>query len=82
MLPATAVDQPDNAVRALRLGVARVASPGRYRAAAVSRDLGRLLGDGSYLARAQQAAAFLAAEDGAARGARIVLDTLEQLGSN
>jgi UDP:flavonoid glycosyltransferase YjiC (YdhE family) len=75
-------DQPDNAARALRLGVARVASPGRYRAATVSRDLGRLLGDGSYLARAQHAAASLAAEDGAARGARIVLDTLEQLGSN
>ena len=75
-------DQPDNAARAERLGVARVASPGRYRAATVSRDLGRLLGDGRYLARAQQAAASLAAEDGAARGARIVLDTLEQLGSN
>jgi rhamnosyltransferase subunit B len=75
-------DQPDNAARAERLGVARVASPGRYRAAPASRDLGRLLGDGRYLARAQEAAAFLAAEDGAARGARIVLDTLEQLGSN
>lgn len=75
-------DQPDNAARALRLGVARVASPRRYRAAPVSLDLGRLLGEGRYLARAQQAAASLAAEDGAARGARIVLDTLEQLGSN
>jgi UDP:flavonoid glycosyltransferase YjiC (YdhE family) len=75
-------DQPDNAARAERLGVARVASPGRYLAAAVSRDLALLLGEGRYLARAQQAAAGLAAEDGATRGARIVLDTLEQLGSN
>jgi rhamnosyltransferase subunit B len=75
-------DQPDNAARALRLGVARVASPGGYRAAPVSRDLGRLLGEGCYLARAQETAAALAAEDGAARAARIVLDTLEQLGSN
>jgi UDP:flavonoid glycosyltransferase YjiC (YdhE family) len=75
-------DQPDNADRALRLGVARVASPSAYRAASASRDLSRLLGEPSYLARAQQAAASLAAEDGAVRGARIVLDTLEQLGSN
>jgi UDP:flavonoid glycosyltransferase YjiC (YdhE family) len=50
--------------------------------ASASRDLGRLLGAGCYLARAQEGAAALAAEDGAARGARIVLDTLEQLGSN
>jgi UDP:flavonoid glycosyltransferase YjiC (YdhE family) len=75
-------DQPDNADRAVRLGVARVTSPGRYRAAPAALDLGRLLDQGSYLARARQAVAFLSAEDGAARGARIVLDTLEQLGSN
>ncbi len=75
-------DQFDNAARAERLGLARVSSPGRYRAASASRDFGRLLGEGRYLARAREAADFLAAEDGAARGARIVLDTLEQLGSN
>jgi UDP:flavonoid glycosyltransferase YjiC (YdhE family) len=75
-------DQPDNAARAQRLGVARVTPPGRYRAAPAGQDLGRLLDQGSYLVRAREAAAFVSAEDGAARGARIVLDTLEQLRSN
>ena len=75
-------DQPDNASRTERLGVARVLPPRRYRAAFAGRDLAGLLGDGRYLQRARQVGDSLAAEDGALRGARIVLDTLEQLGSN
>ena len=75
-------DQPDNAARAERLGVALVSSPGRYRAASAQRDLHRLLGDGRYLTRAREVSDVLAAEDGALQGARIVLDRLEQLGSN
>ncbi|MEP6548186.1 MAG: glycosyltransferase [Gammaproteobacteria bacterium] len=75
-------DQLDNAARAERLGAARVLSPGRYRAVSASREFVQLLGDGRYLARAQQLSKSLAAEDGAQAAARIVLDTLEQLGSN
>jgi hypothetical protein len=43
-------------------------------------DFVHLLGDDRYLARAREVGDFLAAEDGAAQAARIVLDTLEQLG--
>ncbi|MEP6883373.1 MAG: glycosyltransferase [Gammaproteobacteria bacterium] len=75
-------DQLDNAVRATRLGVAQWLAPDRYRAATASRDIDHLLGAASYLARARQVGDSVAAEDGAEGAARIVLDTLEQLGSN
>ena len=71
-------DQLDNAARAAGLGVALMRPPRRYARASASRDLHRLLGAG-YLDRARQAARSLAAEDGAAEAARIVLDRLEQL---
>jgi rhamnosyltransferase subunit B len=73
-------DQPDNAARAVRLGVARILSPRRYSGAPASREFERLFGDGGYLARAREVGESVAAEDGAAQAARIVLDTLEQLG--
>jgi rhamnosyltransferase subunit B len=73
-------DQLDNAARAARLGVARILPPRRYSGASAGRELDRLLGDGDYLARAQKAAEFMLTEDGPLQAARIVLDTLEQLG--
>jgi rhamnosyltransferase subunit B len=73
-------DQLDNAARAQRLGVAKISPPRRYSGASVSRDLECALGDGRYLARAWEVGDSLAAEDGAAQAARIVLDTLERLG--
>jgi len=73
-------DQLDNAARTVRLGVGRISSPRSYNGASASRDLGRLLDDGRYLARAREVAGSLAGEDGAAQAARIVLDRLEQLG--
>jgi rhamnosyltransferase subunit B len=73
-------DQIDNAARAARLGVARVSSPGRYRAASASRELARLLGDPGCIARAAKVGESVASEDGAAQAARIVLDMLERLG--
>jgi rhamnosyltransferase subunit B len=73
-------DQLDNAARAARLGVARVSSPRRYRAASACRELGRLLGDAGCLSRAAKIGESVAAEDGAAQAARIVLDMLERLG--
>ena len=72
-------DQLDNAARTARLGVARRSSPRRYNRASASRDFDHLLGDDRYLARAREVGESLAAEDGAAQAARIVLDTLEQL---
>jgi rhamnosyltransferase subunit B len=73
-------DQLDNAARAARLGVARVSSPRGYSGASASHDLHRLLEDVHCLARAAAVAQSVAAEDGAAQAARIVLDRLEQLG--
>jgi rhamnosyltransferase subunit B len=73
-------DQPDNAARARRLGVARILPPRRFSASAASRHLARLLGGGRYLEQARIIGKSLSAEDGAARAARIVLDRLEELG--
>jgi UDP:flavonoid glycosyltransferase YjiC (YdhE family) len=73
-------DQLDNAARAARLGVARVLPPRRYTAASAGRELGILLRVTGYLARAREVGDSLAAEDGAAQAARVVLDRLEPLG--
>jgi rhamnosyltransferase subunit B len=73
-------DQLDNAARAARLGVARVVPPRRYGGLHVSRELAILLGDKSYLRRAQEIGESMSAEDGAAEAARVVLDSLERLG--
>jgi UDP:flavonoid glycosyltransferase YjiC (YdhE family) len=57
-------DQPDNAFRVTRLGVARTLFPQRYRAARVVRELERLLTD-DYRARAAATAGAVRAEGGA-----------------
>jgi UDP:flavonoid glycosyltransferase YjiC (YdhE family) len=72
-------DQLDNAARAERLGVARVLPPRRYSGASASLELARLFGDGRHAAQSREIGGSVAAEDGAARAASIVLDTLEQL---
>jgi UDP:flavonoid glycosyltransferase YjiC (YdhE family) len=59
-------DQPDNADRAARLGVARVVAPRRYEAARVAAELSRLLEDPAVGARAADVGARVRAEDGAA----------------
>jgi UDP:flavonoid glycosyltransferase YjiC (YdhE family) len=58
-------DQPDNAFRVTRLGVARTLYPKRYTAARAAKELERLLGDPSYALRARETAAIVAAEGGA-----------------
>ena len=58
-------DQPDNAFRVTRLGVARTLYPKRYTAARAATELERLLGDPSYAARAREAAVIVVAEGGA-----------------
>jgi len=58
-------DQPDNAWRVTRLGVARTLYPKRYTAAGAARELRRLIDDPSYAARGRQVAAIVGAEGGA-----------------
>lgn len=71
-------DQPDNAARLVRLGVARRLAHGRYTEDRVARELEALLGDETYAARAKEVGALVAREDGAARAARAIADMLER----
>lgn len=57
-------DQPDNAERVVRLGVARTISRKRYTAARAARELQRLLGDPSYLRKALEAGKRFLEDDG------------------
>jgi UDP:flavonoid glycosyltransferase YjiC (YdhE family) len=65
-------DQPDNAFRVARLGVARIVRPQSYRARRVARELSRLLGDETYRARAAEVAAIVRSEGGAASAAAAI----------
>ncbi len=65
-------DQPDNAMRAARLGVARVLPRGQYRADRVAREL-RVLLSGGYTDTAARTGLALARED----GVRAACDGLE-----
>ena len=58
-------DQPDNASRVARLGVASIVRPPSYRAPRVTHELERLLGDENYRARAAEVAAIVRSEGGA-----------------
>ncbi|HET6617410.1 MAG TPA: glycosyltransferase [Gemmatimonadota bacterium] len=57
-------DQPDNARRAVRLGVARSLVPGRYRAKRTADELRTLLDDPFYIARSAAVAETIRSEDG------------------
>jgi UDP:flavonoid glycosyltransferase YjiC (YdhE family) len=59
-------DQPDNAYRIERLGVARVVYPPQYRSQRVAQELCRLLEQTEYRRAASEVAAKVRAEDGAA----------------
>ena len=58
-------DQPDNARRVRRLGVAEVLGRKQYRAKGAARLIWQLLSDNAYAARATAVAAKIAAENGA-----------------
>src|SRR5262249_51716856 len=62
-----AFDQPDNAERARRLGVARVIASRRYGVESATRELARILGDATYASRAAEVGAEIAREDGVGR---------------
>ena len=68
-------DQGDNAVRAVRLGVARVLFPSQYTRKAVGENLRALLSDPATQARARDVGAGVRAEHGADRA----VDALESL---
>ena len=68
-------DQPDNAARCERLGVARVISREKYTAEAAAKDLRPLLSDLSYKANAVDAAKIVEAE----HGTRTACDAIEQI---
>ncbi len=57
-------DQPDNAARCRRLGLARTVRRDNYKWEVVARELDRLLGDARYASRAREMADRLAEEDG------------------
>ena len=59
-----AYDQPDNASRVVRLGVARTLSPRRYEAKRVASELQALLTEPSYAQRAAEVGAMVQAEAG------------------
>lgn len=57
-------DQPDNAARLVRLGVARTLGRNRYRASAAAAELQQLLSDPGYTERATQAGEHVRRETG------------------
>jgi UDP:flavonoid glycosyltransferase YjiC (YdhE family) len=68
-------DQPDNAARVVRLGIARTLPPYRYRAYRVAAELLRLLDDPAYGRRAAEVGVQVRGEDGVAAAC----DALEEL---
>jgi rhamnosyltransferase subunit B len=71
-------DQPDNAARAMKLGVARTLPFRRVTAARLVRHLRALLGDPAYALAARRLAASLAGADGAVVAAGCIEETLNR----
>jgi len=67
-------DQPDNAFRAVRLGVARSVEAGRYTAVRAAGHLAALLGDPRYRAASERIREMLATENGPEAATRAMLD--------
>jgi UDP:flavonoid glycosyltransferase YjiC (YdhE family) len=65
-------DQPDNAARAKRLGVARVVPAAQYTAATAARALRRLLADPGTAGRAAAVGRVVRAEDGLGRACNLI----------
>ena len=69
-------DQPDNAWRVTRLGVARTIAASRYTARRAARELDRLLADPGYQTRADAVGTQVRAEDGASRACDMIDEVL------
>jgi rhamnosyltransferase subunit B len=72
LLQPMAHDQPDNARRLERLGVALSLSPRRFTGKRVARVLGTLLGDATYAQRAREIARNFAGSDGLSQTATLL----------
>ncbi|HCA56590.1 MAG TPA: glycosyltransferase, partial [Blastocatellia bacterium] len=59
-------DQPDNAARCRRAGVAEIVRRGSYTADNAAKTIERILADSSYRTKARELAAVVAAEGGTA----------------
>ena len=70
-------DQPDNAYRIERLGVARVVYPPQYRAQRVAQELRRLLDEPRFGQTAREVAARVRAEDGASAACNAIEQHLQ-----
>jgi UDP:flavonoid glycosyltransferase YjiC (YdhE family) len=68
-------DQPDNAARCERLGVARTIARDKYARDAAAKQLRELLADLSYKAKAVEARKIVEAE----HGTRVACDAIEQI---
>lgn len=75
VVPAIAADQPDNAFRAVRLGVAQTLSMPKYNADTATHALRTLLTDEKYAQTAAIIGERVRNEDGAARAASLLIDT-------
>lgn len=71
-------DQPDNAHRVERLGIAKTLYPSAYRADRAARALDALLGDSVVVRRAEQIGAVVRGE----RGAAVACDAIEEIGTS
>ncbi len=69
-------DQPDNASRVERLGIARQLSRTRYQAARVAAELGKLLEDPAYANKAAQVGCQVQSEDGVGAACDAIEETL------
>jgi rhamnosyltransferase subunit B len=75
VVPTAAADQPDNAFRAVRLGVARTLSMSAYTPDAATESLRVLLSEARYAQNARNAAQQIQQEHGAARAADWIENT-------
>jgi len=69
-------DQPDNAARVTRLGVARTTSRTSYKASRVARELKELLENSAYARRAQEVGEQVRVENGAATAVDVIFNSL------
>jgi rhamnosyltransferase subunit B len=68
------IDQPDNAARVERLGTSQTVSRKQYVAERVAKQLGELLENPNYAARAAEVGAIIRAED----GVKVACDAIEK----
>lgn len=69
-------DQPDNAWRVGRLGIARMLTRGQYKAARVAKEIGALLSDPNVARRAEEVGRIVQSEDGAGRASELIESVL------